>query len=879
MGGGGDRVSDANNLFTLGNRPQGNSSYFKGWMDDFRIWERVITPGEVDGMYTASPESNATVSGMVTHQGTVPGPVIVWAFDENGTKVREQILSNGPGPYTMSLPAGHAYDLKAFRDGNGNGSLDPSIGEPYAHWGSWNGDGFDLFPVLGDSNDTDIAITWEVDADSDGYTQWEEHVGGSDDNNASSLPQAPPEGLQAVSSLTILENQPVGTIIGEFNATDPDANPILTYTLVGGANDNHLFTLDANGTLRSAFVYDYENNQSFSIRVKVRDQYNLWTKEDFIVLIGNVVEDLDQDGVEDHYDPDDDGDGFSDAEEIAYGSDPKDANSIANTAPQITLASTYPDNLDDDGVFHIGHPENLTEIIQITATDADGDDLNYSIYGWQDLHHFEINATTGKLSFKNAPNYEVPGGHNENGVYGVVIRVSDGYSQHDQPLWVWINDVNEAPYNLYTPAPLQVFENQPVGTWVGDFHATDPDANSTLLFSLSDENSSGQVQPFILDANGSLYTGRVFDYETDDQNYSLTVRVMDEHQLYLDKVFHISLVHESEYIDDNHSGIDDEDNSTIENPPEAFDFDLNGSIIAENQPAGTVVSTLEILKGNSTNSSNIFTFDLVETNSTKESFFALDSNGTVRTTRVLDFEMDGLLHSISVRMTGEGNTSVEKDFQIQLLDQFKPIVRTGGVEEVTETSARLLAEILESAGTAEIKEWGILVSSHPDPFLEDNRSLIYLSESNRSTSFEQSVQGLEPDTDYFFSSFAVNAEGMAYGAVRKFTTLSPVLSPVWSDATPVIDAPGWWQSPWFGTFFLNDENGWVLHQGFGWVFILPQVDGIWIWHEELGWMWTSVDVYPFLYRNSKQDWVFFHKGSGNRSLVYDFGTRAWTIIP
>jgi hypothetical protein len=118
-------------------------------MDDFRIWERVITPGEVDGMYTASPESNATVSGMVTHQGTVPGPVIVWAFDENGTKVQEQILPNGPSAYSFNLPAGHAYDLKAFRDGNGNGSLDPSIGEPYAHWGSWNGDGFDLFPVLG----------------------------------------------------------------------------------------------------------------------------------------------------------------------------------------------------------------------------------------------------------------------------------------------------------------------------------------------------------------------------------------------------------------------------------------------------------------------------------------------------------------------------------------------------------------------------------------------------------------------------------------------------------------------------------------------------------------------------------------------------------
>ena len=72
VGGGGNRVSDANNMFTLGNRPQGNSSYFKGWMDDFRIWERVITPTEVEGMYLASPETNATVSGTVSYTGTVP---------------------------------------------------------------------------------------------------------------------------------------------------------------------------------------------------------------------------------------------------------------------------------------------------------------------------------------------------------------------------------------------------------------------------------------------------------------------------------------------------------------------------------------------------------------------------------------------------------------------------------------------------------------------------------------------------------------------------------------------------------------------------------------------------------------------------------------
>ena len=112
----------------------------------------------------------------------------------------------------------------------------------------------------------------------------------------------------------------------------------------------------------------------------------------------NVMEDFDGDGIEDAYDPDDDNDGYSDAEEIAYGSDPRDVNSLANTAPQITLAQSFPDQLDSNGVFHIAHTENKTHILNASAIDADGDDLNYSIYGWQDLQHFEINATSGDLS-------------------------------------------------------------------------------------------------------------------------------------------------------------------------------------------------------------------------------------------------------------------------------------------------------------------------------------------------------------------------------------------------------------------------------------------------------------------------------------------------
>ena len=65
----------------------------------------------------------------------------------------------------------------------------------------------------------------------------------------------------------------------------------------------------------------------------IRDRHNASLDGNFTISLLNQVEDLDGDGIEDHYDPDDDGDGFPDATENAYGSDPRDPNSVANAAP------------------------------------------------------------------------------------------------------------------------------------------------------------------------------------------------------------------------------------------------------------------------------------------------------------------------------------------------------------------------------------------------------------------------------------------------------------------------------------------------------------------------------------------------------------------
>ena len=101
-----------------------------------------------------------------------------------------------------------------------------------------------------------------------------------------------PTDLNSTAVLTIAENQPVGTIVGEFNATDPEGNAI-TYHLVSGEGDgnNSLFTLDANGSLSTAVVFDYEANApTYSIRVQAKDEYNATLEGNFTVLLRDAFE-------------------------------------------------------------------------------------------------------------------------------------------------------------------------------------------------------------------------------------------------------------------------------------------------------------------------------------------------------------------------------------------------------------------------------------------------------------------------------------------------------------------------------------------------------------------------------------------------------------
>ena len=89
--------------------------------------------------------------------------------------------------------------------------------------------------------------------------------------------------------------------------------------------------------------------------------------------------------------------------------------------------------------------ENGTAVTGVTASDADGDTLVFSIAGGADAARFAINPNSGALSFVQAPDFEAPADAGGNNVYDVVVRVSDKVSSDTQALAVTVTDVDDTP--------------------------------------------------------------------------------------------------------------------------------------------------------------------------------------------------------------------------------------------------------------------------------------------------------------------------------------------------------------------------------------------------------------------------------------------------
>jgi len=179
----------------------------------------------------------------------------------------------------------------------------------------------------------------------------------------------------SLDNASVDENLAAGTAVGSFTATDADTGDTHTFALVDdqGEYDNSSFQI-VGSQLQTAAVFDCETQDSYSIQVQATDSTGSTFEKEFSITVGDV-----------------------------------------NEGPPAFPAATT-----------VSIAENYRTAFTAAAIDPDsGDTLTYTISGGADQALFQINATTGVVSFKTGPDYENPIDADAGNTYEVEVTATD----------------------------------------------------------------------------------------------------------------------------------------------------------------------------------------------------------------------------------------------------------------------------------------------------------------------------------------------------------------------------------------------------------------------------------------------------------------------
>ncbi|MGY4688558.1 cadherin domain-containing protein [Salibacterium sp. K-3] len=173
--------------------------------------------------------------------------------------------------------------------------------------------------------------------------------------------------------------------------------------------------------------------------------------------------------------------------------------------------------------------EGTTDVMTVTAEDADEDSLTYEVAGGSDASRFAVDSETGELRFNEAPDFEGPGDENGDNRYEVEVGAADGKHQTTRKLTVTVTDKNEAP-EITSEDTIVMQENK---SDVIIVEADDPEGD-LLTYSIT---GGADASYFDMDAKtGELRFNESPDFEepadeNGDNEYKVEVEAADgEHQ-------------------------------------------------------------------------------------------------------------------------------------------------------------------------------------------------------------------------------------------------------------------------------------------------------------------------------------------------------------
>jgi len=289
-------------------------------------------------------------------------------------------------------------------------------------------------------------------------------------------------------TVSVPENQ---TSVIDVDSTDDNDSEGsgLTYSITGG-DDSALFSINSStGVVSFDAAPDFEapgdanGDNDYELQVTVTDSGGLTDVQDITISVTDEVE---------------------------------------NAAPTITSPATA------------SVSENQTSAIDVQSTDdvdSEGSGLTYSLTGGADQALFNLDSSTGVVTFAAAPDFEAPGDANNDNDYEIQVTVTDSAGLTDvQDITISVTDeVENAAPTITSPATASVEENQTSAIDVQSSDDVDSEG-SGLTYSLT---GGADQALFNLDSSSGVVTfAAAPDFEApgdanNDNDYEIQVTVTD----------------------------------------------------------------------------------------------------------------------------------------------------------------------------------------------------------------------------------------------------------------------------------------------------------------------------------------------------------------
>ena len=301
-----------------------------------------------------------------------------------------------------------------------------------------------------------------------------------------------------------------------------------------------------------------------------------------------------------------------------------------NTAPTIA-----------DQTFSIA--ENVAvdaEVGTVQATDAENDDLTFSVTAGNTGDVFAVNASSGLLTLAKALDFETTP------AYTLKVSVSDGTDSNAADITINVTDVDEAENTAptITNQTFSIAEDAAVDAEVGIVQATDAE-NDELTFSITSGNAD---DAFAINASsGLLMVAKALDFET-TMVHTLIVSVSDGmNSSTADITINVADVNEAPNIANQTFSVAEDAYRTFGSTVfELIDVEV-GTVQATDDENDELAFSI-----NSGNTSDVFAMDA--------------SSGTITVAKILDFEtVPAYTLNVSV---SDGMSSSTADITINVTD-------------------------------------------------------------------------------------------------------------------------------------------------------------------------------------------------------------------